>query len=183
MKMKKSVISMFVILYASAAVCQNQVALKKSDKNVILKSNGTLEYLKEKGCSNFNLASYNSAKNKILNGQDYNYYFNKAWQYVDQAGEKSYEAVVNFEQAINLHPANGGAYSDLGNCYRGGFKCFDKAKYYYTKAIENGFSRGFVYYNRAICNYELNKLDEMKMDLEMSIEQGWNNDYYKLSEK
>jgi tetratricopeptide (TPR) repeat protein len=115
--------------------------------------------------------------------QSYNFYFNKAWQYVNQFGEKSYDAIVNFEEAIKLFPTNGGVYSDLGNCYRGGFKCFDKAELYYTKAIENGYTKGFVYYNRAICKYELNKLEEMKMDLETSKELGWNNDYYKLSEK
>jgi len=95
----------------------------------------------------------------------------------------SYNAVVNFEQAIKINPNNGGIYSDLGNCYRGGFKCYDKAEYYYTKAIENGFSRGFVYYNRAICNYELNKIDKMREDLQISRDLGWYNDYYKLAEK
>ena len=134
-------------------------------------------------CGSFELSIYNSAKSKIIKGQDYTYYFNKARQYVNNSSEKSYEAVVNFEQAIKLFPKNGGVYSDIGNCYRGGFKCYEKAKYYYSKAIENGFSQGFVYYNRATCNYELDKLDEMKSDFEMSRELGWSNDYYKLSEK
>jgi tetratricopeptide (TPR) repeat protein len=164
------------------AFCQNQVAVTESGKKVILKSNGTWEYSTLEECTNFNVSIYNSAKSKIVKGQGYNHYFNKAWQYVNNSGEKSYEAVVNFEQAIKLFPTNGGVYSDLGNCYRG-FKCYEKAKYYYSKAIENGFSEGFVYYNRAICNYELDKLDEMKSDLEMSRGHGWTNDYYKLSEK
>ena len=73
-------------------------------------------------CGSFELSIYNSAKSKIIKGQDYTYYFNKAWQYVNNSSEKSYEAVVNFEQAIKLFPKNGGVYSDIGNCYRGGFK-------------------------------------------------------------
>ncbi len=175
---------MFLFVLASSVVfSQNQVALTESGKKVILKPNGTWEYSTVKECTNFNVSSYNSAKSKIVKGQDYSYYFNKAWQYVNISGEKSYEAIVNFEQAIRLFPTNGGVYSDLGNCYRGGFKCYEKARYYYSKAIENGFSKGFVYYNRAICNYELDKLDEMKSDLEMSRDLGWYNDYYKLSEK
>lgn len=181
--MKTTIFTFLFLLTNSVVFCQNQVAVTESGKKVILKSDGTWEYSSVKECINFNVSSYNSAKSRIVKGQDYNYYFNKAWQYVNNSGEKSYDAVVNFEQAIKLYPTNGGVYSDLGNCYRGGFKCFEKAKYYYSKAIENGFSRGFVYYNRAICNYELEKLDEMKSDLEMSRELGWSNDYYKLSEK
>ena len=180
--MKTTVFTFLFLLTNSVAFCQNQVAVTESGKKVILKSNGTWEYSTLEECTNFNVSIYNSAKSKIVKGQGYNHYFNKAWQYVNNSGEKSYEAVVNFEQAIKLFPTNGGVYSDLGNCYRG-FKCYEKAKYYYSKAIENGFSRGFVYYNRAICNYELNKLDEMKSDLEMSRELGWYNDHYKLSEK
>ena len=181
--MKTTVFTFLFLLTSSVAFCQNQVAVTESGKKVILKPNGTWEYSFLEECTNFNVSIYNSAKSKILKGQDYTYYFNKAWQYVNNSGEKSYEAVVNFEQAIKLFPTNGGVYCDLGNCYRGGFKCYEKAKYFYSKAIENGFSKGFVYYNRAICNYELDKLDEMKSDLEMSRELGWSNDYYKLSEK
>jgi tetratricopeptide (TPR) repeat protein len=129
------------------------------------------------------MSRYNLAKSKLIRSKDYNFYFNTALQYVRQEGEMSYNAVVNFEQAIKINPNYGGIYSDLGNCYRGGFKCYHKAEYYYTKAIENGFSKGFVYYNRAICNYELNNLEKMSEDLQMSRNLGWHNDYYKLAEK
>jgi tetratricopeptide (TPR) repeat protein len=165
------------------SVGQNQFAITEMGKKVILKSNGSWEFFNEQNCSSFDLKNYKLAKSKLIKGQDYNFYFNQAWQFVKQVGEKSYDAIVNFEEAIKLFPTNGGVYSDLGNCYRGGFKCYDKAELYYTTAIENGFERGFVYYNRAICKFELNKLEEMKMDLETSKELGWNNDYYKLSEK
>jgi tetratricopeptide (TPR) repeat protein len=181
--MKKVSVSILFVLFVSISFGQYQIAITEAGEKVILKPNGSWEYLKEKVCSSFNLENYDLAKNKIIKGQSYNFYYNKACQYVNQDGEKSYDAVVNFEEAINLYPTNGGVYSDLGNCYRGGFKCFDNAELYYTKAIENGFTKGFVYYNRAICKFELNKLEEMKMDLDTSRELGWYNDYYKLSEK
>ncbi len=181
--MKGTLFTLFIMFYTSVAFGQNQVAVTESGNKVILKPNGTWEFLAAKECTNFDLTSYNLAKKKIVIGQDYSFYFNKAWQYVKNSGENSYDAVVYFEQAIKLYPTNGGVYSDLGNCYRGGFKCFDKAKYYYSKAIEYGFAKGFVYYNRAICNYELNKLDEMKADFEMSRKLGWNYDPHKLAQK
>lgn len=181
--MKKVGVSILFVLFVSISFGQNQIAITEAGKKVILKPNGSWEYFKEDVCSSFNLKNYDFAKNKIIKGQNYDFYFNKAWQYVNQDGEKSYDAVVNFEEAIKLYPTNGGVYGDLGNCYRGGFKCFDKAELYYTKAIENGFTKGFIYYNRAICKFELNKLEEMKMDLDTSRELGWYNDFYKLSEK
>jgi tetratricopeptide (TPR) repeat protein len=181
--MKIIILVVLKTILVSLAFSQNQFATTEDGKKVILKANGSWEYYKENSCLSFEINIYNSAKSKIVKGQDYSYYINKAWQFVNQNGEKSYDAVANFEQAIKLYPTYGGYYSDLGNCYRGGFKCFEKAEYYYNKAIENGYTEGFVYYNRAICKYELNKLEEMKIDLEMSRQLGWNNDYYKLSEK
>jgi len=181
--MKKIILSILITLSVFKLFAQDQKAVTESGKKVILHSNGNWEYIKENNCSNFSLAGYNAAKQRIARGGDFNFYFNKAWQYVRTYGENNYDAIANFEQAIIMYPTNGGTYSDLGNCYRGGFKCYEKAEFYYTKAIENGFAKGFVYYNRAICKYELNKIDEMRADLEMSKKFGWNNDYYKLSYK
>ncbi|MBB00228.1 MAG: hypothetical protein CMN34_04790 [Saprospirales bacterium] len=183
--MKTTLFTMVAAIMATLVFAQDQMALTESGKKVILKSDGTWEYLAEKKgqCTNFDVELYNLAQNRVVKGQSLAYYYNTAWSNVRSSGEDSYDAIAHFEQAIVLNPANGGLYSDLGNCYRGGFKCYEKAKYYYTKAIDNGFSKGFVYYNRAICNYEMNRLDEMRSDFEMSQRLGWNNDYYELSAK
>lgn len=181
--MKKIVfLSLFTSL-ATIVFCQDQKAVTDAGKKVILHSNGNWEYFKESTCLNFSLPSYNAAKLKIEKGKDYYFYFNKAWQYVNSFGEKNYDAIVNFEEAISMYPNYGGTYSDLGNCYRGGFKCYEKAEFYYTKAIEKGFRESFVYYNRAICNFELNKLAEMRLDIEMCKKLGWYNDGHNIFNK
>ncbi len=171
------------ILSINIAYSQDQYATTVTGKKILIHSNGTWEYMRDDICSSFDLARYNLAKNKILKKQNFDFYYKTAWQFVNNFGENNYDAIANFEQALKFYPQNSGVYSDLGNCFRGGFKCYNKAEYYYTKAIDNGFSKGFVYYNRAICRYELNKIEEMKSDLEMSRRLGWNNDYYRLSEK
>lgn len=181
--MKKTLFIVFATLLGNVLIAQDQVSVTKSGNEVILHSNGTWTYASNEFCTGFNLSKYEIAKKNISRGRDFNYYFSSAWKYISLEGEKSYNAVVNLEQAIKLNSTFGGYYSDLGNCYRGGFKCYEKADYYYSKAIYYGFSKGFVYYNRAICRYELNKLDDMKSDLEKAKELGWYNDYYKLSDK
>lgn len=173
---------LFMLIFTGFCYGQDVTAVTPNGKKVILHADGTWEF-ERNYCVGFNVSSYNSAKLKLTKGQSFNFYFNRAWDFVNQRGENSYDAIVNFEEAIKRSPTNGGVYSDLGNCYRGGFKCYSKAEIYYTKAIENGFTQGFVYYNRAICKYELNKLEEMRSDLKMANQLGWYNDYYNLSLK
>ncbi len=139
--------------------------------------------LNSKSCGEFDLNLYKEAKLNFIEGYTYSYYFKTAWDYVRNEGEKSYNAVLYFEEAIKLNPENGGAYSDLGNCYRDGFKCYKKAEAAYNEAINKGFQKGFVYYNRAICRYENGNLDGMREDLQMAKEYGWSSDNYNLSDK
>ena len=134
-------------------------------------------------CGEFDINLYKEAKLNFQDGYTYSYYFKKAWEYVKNEGEKSYNAVLYFEEAIKLNSENGGTYSDLGNCYRGGFKCYKKAEDAYNEAINKGFQRGFVYYNRAICRYENGNLDGMREDLQLAKEYGWSSDNYNLSNK
>jgi len=134
-------------------------------------------------CSNINNQKYLLEKSKVLKGKDFTYYYNKAWEYVNKEGEKSYAAIVNFEQAIKLYPNYGGLYNDLANCYRGGFKCFKEAERLYTESINKGFEEGFAFYNRAICRYENGDLDGMRIDLQEAQNRGWHNDHYKLKYK
>jgi len=139
--------------------------------------------LNTKSCGEFDIRLYKEAKLNFNDGYSYSYYFKTAWDYVKNEGEKSYNAVLYFEEAIKLNPENGGTYSDLGNCYRGGFKCYKKAEDAYNEAINKGFQKGFVYYNRAICRYENGNLDGMREDLQMAKEYGWSSDNYNLSNK
>jgi hypothetical protein len=139
--------------------------------------------LNTKSCGEFDLNLYKEAKLNFNEGYSYSYYFKTAWNYVKNEGEKSYNAVLYFEEAIKLNSENGGTYSDLGNCYRGGFKCYKKAEDAYNEAINKGFQKGFVYYNRAICRYENGNLDGMREDLQMAKEYGWSSDNYNLSNK
>ncbi len=74
---------------------------------------------------------------------DADFYFNNAWRFVKSEGEKSYNAIANFEAAIRLDPFNGGYHSDFGNSYRS-FKKFKEAETSYTKVVENCFTRNFV---------------------------------------
>ncbi len=134
-------------------------------------------------CSTINYQKYLLEKSKVLKGKDFSYYYNKAWEYVKQEGEKSYSAIVHFEQAIKLYPSYGGLYNDLANCYRGGFKCYKEAERLYTESINKGFEEGFAFYNRAICRYENGDLAGMRIDLEEAQNRGWNNDHYKLKYK
>ncbi|MEY3435589.1 MAG: hypothetical protein RL335_45 [Bacteroidota bacterium] len=127
-------------------------------------------------CELFDDGKYRMAKMSVESGHDFDYYFNKAWEFVRSFGEKSYLAIAHFEEAIRLNPNKGGVYSDLGNCYRGGFKCYKQAEDCYTKAIENGFVKGFVYYNRAVCRYELKDRSGMQSDLTDAAANGWPHD-------
>jgi len=181
--MKKLYYTQIAIFLTLSVFCQDQIAVTESGKKVVLHKEGTWEYSADNKDCSFNPLLFNNAKSKIISGQNFEFYYNKAWEHIKNNGEQSYDAIANFEHAQKLAPQNGGLYSDLGNCYRGGLKCFEKAEYLYTKAIENGFEKGFVYYNRAICKYELGKMAEMRADLEMSGILGWYNDYYKLYEK
>jgi tetratricopeptide (TPR) repeat protein len=140
-------------------------------------------YNKVSVCNSFDKSAYDFAKSNLIDGRDFRFYFNQAWEFVKRNGEKDYDAIVHFEAAIKANPTFGGTFSDLANCYRGGFKCYEQAERYYTKAIENGFNKGFVYYNRAICRFELKNLLGMRSDLNQAKALGWNNDYYKLSGK
>lgn len=134
-------------------------------------------------CGEFDINLYKEAKLNFQDGYSYSFYFKKAWEYVKNEGEKSYNAVLYFEEVIKLNSENGGTYSDLGNCYRGGFKCYQKAEDAYNEAINKGFQRGFVYYNRAICRYENGNLEGMREDLQLAKEYGWSSDNYNLSNK
>ena len=176
--MKSFYLTVFSMLLFTTAKCQDQYAIAEPIKTQ-LQSEETFIAT----CPNFLINEYEMAKKRIVANQNFNFYYNKAWQYVNKNGEKSYDAVVNFEQAIKRNPTNGGPYSDLGNCYRGGFQCFSKAKYNYSKAIELGYTEGFVYYNRAICYYELKQFELMNKDLTMAKNRGWNSDPYNLSGK
>ena len=139
--------------------------------------------LNNKRCGEFDINIYNQAKSNFIEGYTYSYYFKTAWEFLKEEGEQSYNAVLYFEEAIKLNPENGGIFSDLGNCYRGGFKCYKKAEDLYNEAIEKGFQKGFVYYNRAICRYENGDLDGMREDLQMAKEYGWSSDNYNLINK
>ena len=133
-------------------------------------------------CKNFNNAMLANARKRVAPGKSVETYYRIAWKYVNNVGEKSYDAIANFEYAIKLS-SNGAIYSDLGNCFRGGFKCFDQALLCYNNAIENGFRKSFVYYNRAICKYELGDKEGARIDFNISKSMGWNNDYYNLNQK
>jgi len=135
------------------------------------------------GCQQFDSAQYKNAKSRIKDGLSYDLYFGRAWQYVRQAGENSYDAIAYFDKALEVRPQEGAVYSDKGNCFRGGFKCFDMALKCYDKAIEFGFKEAYVFYNRAVCKFELNDLAGMKSDVIKAKELGWSNDYYKLYDK
>jgi tetratricopeptide (TPR) repeat protein len=134
-------------------------------------------------CDNFSQSIYNKISKKLALREQYDFYFNRALQYIQQSGEHSYDAVAYLNKAIEMRPDIGATYSDLGNCYRGGFKCYDKAELCYTTAIERGFAESFVYYNRAICRYELNNMSGMRSDLQRAQQLGWTNDYYGLGNK
>jgi len=166
----------------------NSVRYFQNDKQIENK----LSENKTNECSSFVLSGYDSAKNNIEKDKKFKYYFEQAEQYITQEGEKSYNAVVNLEQAIYLLEKGdvfttkvGQLYSNLANCYRIGFKCYEKALYYYKKAPSSSFGkkRGLEDYNIAICYYELNNFEEMRKYLQYSKSSGWNDDFYKLSEK
>jgi Flp pilus assembly protein TadD len=133
-------------------------------------------------CSNFDVIKYNEAKDRIEKNQDANYYYNTASSYVKSEGEASYNAIVHYEEVINLAPHFGAAYSDLGNCWRSS-GCFSKANILYTQAIDRGFNKHFVYYNRAICRFEIYDSAGTAEDISTSKRLGWNHDWYKLDEK
>lgn len=123
------------------------------------------------------------ARNRVEINQSEDFYFKKAWEYVRSEGERSWSAVANFEKAIEINPSKGEYYNDLANCYRGGRKDYKKAIEYYNKAIEKGFNKGFVFYNRAICKVETNELSGACSDNQIANENGWSNDYYNIASK
>lgn len=134
-------------------------------------------------CGSFDAGAYDQAKSNMTEGYGVEYYYNTAWQYVRANGEGSYDAVVHFTEAIRQNPSNGALYSDLGNCYRGGLQCYAAAEMSYTLAIDNGYRKAFVYYNRAICRYEIGELAGMRIDFAEAQRLGWNNDFYGLADK
>jgi tetratricopeptide (TPR) repeat protein len=123
------------------------------------------------------------ARKKIVINQSENFYYTKAWEYVRNEGEGSWNAVANFEKAIEINPSKAGYYNDIANSYRGGIKDYKKAIEYYNKAIEKGFNKGFVFYNRAICKVETNDLSGACSDNQTAISNGWSNDYYNIATK
>lgn len=123
------------------------------------------------------------ARKKVEINQSEDFYYRKAWEFVKNEGEASWNAVANFEKAIEINPSKGGYYNDLANCYRGGFKDYKTALEFYNKAIEKGFIEGFVYYNRAICKFETSDLEGACSDNQTAINNGWNSDHYKIATK
>ena len=122
------------------------------------------------------------AERKVQDNMSFTYYYNRAWGFVKNDGEASYDAIVYFYRAIEIAPDNmlGGIYSDLGNCFRGGLKNYIIAEEYYSKAILNNFQKSFVYYNRAICRYMNGNLESSRIDLMTSKRKGWSNDSFNL---
>lgn len=110
------------------------------------------------------------------------YYFKKAWSLVDKLGEKNWDAVANYEAAIKINSTIPGYKNDLGNCYRS-LQLYDSALHYYTIAINQGFGLSAIWYNRAICKYELGDQSGAKEDYELANEKGWSDDYYSLYKK
>ena len=123
------------------------------------------------------------AREKVIVNQSESFYINKAREYVRNEGESSWNAIANFEKAIEINPSKAGYYNDLANCYRGGIKDFKKALEYYNKAIEKGLNKGFVFYNRAICKLEINDLSGACSDNQTAISYGWHDDYYDIITK
>jgi len=123
------------------------------------------------------------ARGKVDINKSEEFYYRKASEYLRNEGEGSWNAVANFEKAIEINSSKSGYYNDLANCYRGGIKDFNKALEYYNKAIEKGFNEGFVFYNRSICKLELSDLSGACSDYKTAINKGWNNDYYNIENK
>ena len=123
------------------------------------------------------------ADRKIKDNMSFKYYFDRAWIAIDNYGEASYEAIAYFYRSIEIAPKHliGGVYNDLANCFRGGLKSYIIADFYYSKAIENRFRAGFVYYNRSICRYMIGDFLGSETDLNISKRKGWNNDYFNLT--
>jgi tetratricopeptide (TPR) repeat protein len=123
------------------------------------------------------------ARKKVEINQSEDFYYRKAWEFVKNEGEASWNAVANFEKAIDVNQSKADYYNDLANCYRGGFKDYKTALEFYNKAIEKGFIKGFVYYNRAICKFETSDLVGACSDNQTAINNGWNNDHYEIATK
>jgi len=123
-----------------------------------------------------------NANEKLPNNQDVNFYFKTAWKYVKEDGEGSYDAIACFYRTLAM-VKDGGVYSDLGNSFRGGLKKYAAAEYYYSQALQMGWIKHFIFYNRAICRYELGNMDGCREDLSISIFLGWPKDHYNLKEK
>ena len=123
-----------------------------------------------------------SANEELLNNQDANYYYKTAWKYVKDDGEGSYDAIACFYRALSL-VTDGALYSDIGNCFRGGLKNYAVAEHYYSRALRVGWIKHFLFYNRAICRYELGDIGGCQEDLAISIYLGWPKDHYNLKEK
>lgn len=131
----------------------------------------------------FDQNQYLLSKNEIVLGQSFDFYFNSALFYINKEGENSYNAIVNFEEAIKINPGKGQIYSDLGNCFRGGFKWYKRAEDCYTLAIANWHQEGHVYYNRAFCRYQLQDFIGMRKDLKAAKRNNWLHDPYNLNGK
>ncbi len=123
------------------------------------------------------------ARKNVEINQSEDFYFGKAWEYIKNDGEDSWDAVANLEKAIEINPSRAEYYSDMANCYRGGFKDFKTALEYYNKAIEKGFDKSFVFYNRSICKFETSDLLGACSDYQTAISNGWSDDYYFIATK
>ena len=55
------------------------------------------------------------ARKKVDNNHDDHFYFEKAWKYVAYEGENSWNAIANFEKAIEINPSKAGYYNDIAN--------------------------------------------------------------------
>ncbi len=120
------------------------------------------------------------AREKVEINQSEDFYFQEAWKYVKTEGQGSWNAIANFEKAIKINPSKGGYYNDIANCYRGGLKDYKKALEYYNIAVEKGFDKGFVFYNRAICKLETGDLSGACSDNQTAISNGWSKDYHNI---
>jgi tetratricopeptide (TPR) repeat protein len=122
------------------------------------------------------------ARRKLERNPSDRYYFNYAWKLVRKKGENNWDAVANFEKAIQINSTNPGYYNDIANCYRS-LGYFDSALKYYETAISKGFNSPSAHYNAAICCFETNLLTESCNYFTVAKQNGWNHDYYGLRKK
>ena len=134
-------------------------------------------------CSSMKNSELTAARKNVTKNQSENFYLQKGYEYLRNVGESSYDAIANFEMALKSNPYNGHFYNEIANCYRGGLNDFVQAEKYYNKALEYGFDKNYVYYNRAICKYNKGDLSGAISDSKTAKEKGWLTDPYGLHEK